>query len=121
MNFFNVDVAGANDGAANVVLPGGRTARVPLRGNSAPAASAELGVRPEHLTVVDPADPAAVLQGAIGIVEHLGNSTLVYVETPAGQLIVQGEGGLEAKTGRLVGLSLSESHTHVFGADGATL
>ncbi len=121
MNFFNVDVTATNDGAASVVLPGGRTARVPLRGNSAPAASAELGVRPEHLTVVDPADPAAVLQGAIGIVEHLGNSTLVYVETPAGQLIVQGEGGLEAKTGRLVGLSLSESHAHVFGADGATL
>jgi multiple sugar transport system ATP-binding protein len=121
MNFFSVDVGGANDGVASVVLPGGQTARVPLRGGSALAAPIELGVRPEHLAVVGPADPAAAFQGAIRIVEHLGNSTLLYVETPAGQLIVQGEGGLEAKAGQAVGLTLSQNHAHLFGASGATL
>jgi multiple sugar transport system ATP-binding protein len=121
MNFIAIDVAAVDDGAANVVLPGGRTARVPLRGGSVLAAPVELGVRPEHLSVVDPADPTAVLQGAIRIVERLGNSTLLYVETPAGQLIVQGDGGAAAKTGQAIGLSLSESHAHLFGADGATL
>jgi hypothetical protein len=41
--------------------------------------------------------------------------------TPAGQLIVEGEGNLEAKTGAPVGLSISEAHAHLFGAAGATL
>ena len=36
----------------------------------------------------------------ISIVEHLGNSTILYVDTPAGQLIVEGEGNLDAKAGR---------------------
>ena len=121
MNFFNVELAGTNDGAANVVLPGWRTARIPLRGGAPVAPPVELGVRPEHLAIVEPTDPAAALQGAIRIVEHLGNSTLLYVETPAGQLIVQGEGGLKAKPGDAVGLTLSESHAHLFGESGATL
>ena len=121
MNFFGVDVSAANDGAASVVLPGGRKARVRLRGNSAIAAPVELGVRPEHLALVGPNDPAAAFNGAIQIIERLGNATHLYVDTPAGQLIVQGEGNLEAKPGQAVGLTLSESHVHLFGASGAML
>src|SRR5271157_742396 len=121
MNFFGVDVAPADDGVANVVLPGGRTARARLRGKSAIAAPVELGVRPEHLALVDPNDPASAFRGAIRIVERLGNATLLYVDTPAGQLIVQGEGNLEAKPGQGVGLTLSESDVHLFGASGASL
>ena len=87
----------------------------------ADARSAELGVRPEHLTVVDPKDPAAAFAGAVAIIEHLGNSTILYVETPVGQLIVEGEGDLDAKSGQTVGLRLNESHARLFGATGATL
>ena len=125
MNFFTVDVtdggAGQGAGFANVALPGGRTARVKLRDGAAAPGSVELGVRPEHFRFVDPAAPNAVLPGAVSIVEHLGNATIIYVDTPAGPLIVQGDGSLAARPGEAVGLSLDETQAHLFGESGATL
>ncbi|MGO8831294.1 MAG: ABC transporter ATP-binding protein [Roseiarcus sp.] len=121
MNFFGVEVSAAHDGAATVVLPGGRKALVRLRENSVIAAPVELGARPEHLGLVDPADPAAAFSGAVQIVERLGNATHLYIDTPAGQLIVQGEGNLEAKPGQTVGVALNEANVHLFGASGAAL
>ena len=120
MNFFGVDASPANDGLANVVLPGGRTARVRLRGNprstrpSNSASGRSISLRRARRSRLG-------LHGAIAIVEHLGNATLLYVDTPAGQLIVQGEGNLDVKPGKAVGLTLSENHVHLFGASGATL
>jgi len=70
--------------------------------------------------LVDPSGGAA-LTGAVRIVERLGNSTLVYVETAAGELIVEGAGDLSVKSGEAVGLVLTEANAHLFGADGATL
>jgi ABC-type sugar transport system ATPase subunit len=102
-------------------LPGGRTAQVGVAAEGADANTVELGVRPEHLTVVDPQDATASFSGVVSIIEHLGNSTILYVDTPAGQLIVEGKGNLEARAGEAVGLRLSEPHAHLFGATGATL
>jgi ABC-type sugar transport system ATPase subunit len=120
MNFFPVDIASINGQAASVVLPGGRTAEVGISASARPG-SAELGVRPENLAIVDPGDSHAAFAGAIAIIEHLGNSTILYVDTPAGQLIVEGEGNLAAKTGQVVGLSLNEGHTRLFGETGTAL
>jgi len=120
MNFFGVDIAAMNGRAASVILPGGRTAQIGVNAG-ADARSAELGVRPEHLTIVGPDDPQAAFAGKIAIIEHLGNATILYVDTPAGQLIVEGEGDLDAKPGQAVGLRLSESHARLFGETGATL
>ena len=55
------------------------------------------------------------------IIERLGNSTILYIETAVGQLIVEGEGDLDAKSGQTVGLRLNQSHARLFGATGATL
>ena len=55
------------------------------------------------------------------IVERLGNSTLLYVDTPAGQLIVEGKGNLEVKSGEPVGLKVMESQAHLFGPTGSVL
>jgi multiple sugar transport system ATP-binding protein len=120
MNFFGVDIAAVNGQTARVVLPGGRTAEIGVRAGAG-ARSAELGVRPEHLAITDPKDPKASFAGAVAIVERLGNSTILYVDTPAGQLIVEGKGDLEAKPGQAVGLRLGESHARLFGETGATL
>ena len=57
-------------------------------------------MRPEHLTIVDPNDPVAAFAGRVAIIEHLGNSTILYVDTSAGQLIVEGEGNLDVKAGQ---------------------
>jgi len=88
---------------------------------SAGPASAELGVRPEHLAIADLNDPHVAFAGAILIVEHLGNSTILYVDTPAGQLIVEGDGNLDAKPGQAAGVRLNESHARLFGETGAAL
>ncbi len=120
MNFLSVGVAALNAKTASVVLPGGRTAEIGVSAG-ADARSAELGVRPEHLAITDPNDPNAALAGAIALIEHLGNSTILYVDTPAGQLIVEAAGDLEAKTGQAVGLRLNEGRARLFGPTGATL
>jgi ABC-type sugar transport system ATPase subunit len=120
MNFFPVQIAAIDGLTASVVLPGGREVAVGVKASGADGRSAELGVRPEHLTIADPDDPGAVFVGAVALVEHLGNSTILYVDTPAGQLIVEGEGDLDVKSGKAVGLRLNETRARLFGASGAT-
>ena len=120
MNFLGVDIAAINGRTASIVLPGGRSAQIGVN-TTAAAGAAELGVRPEHLAIVDPNDPHVAFAGLISIVEHLGNSTILYVDTPAGQLIVEGEGNLDAKSGQAIGLRLNESHARLFGETGAAL
>jgi multiple sugar transport system ATP-binding protein len=120
MNFFDVDIEAMNGQTASLVLPGGRKTEVGIS-TTPGAGSAELGVRPEHLAIVDPNDPHAAFAGAISIIEHLGNSTILYVDTPAGQLIVEGDGNLDVKSGQPVGLRLDEAHARLFGETGAAL
>ena len=121
MNFLSADVVNAYLGYATVALPGGGAARVTVRHAPAPSGPVELGVRPEHLRFVEPNDPAAALPGAVSIVEHLGNATIVYVDTPAGPLIVQGDGALAARPGQNVGLALNEAQAHLFGESGGAV
>ena len=122
MNFLPVGIDAVEGGAATVALPGGGRARVSVKNapNGADKA-ADLGVRPEHLTIVAADDPAAALKGTVAIVEHLGNVTLIYVDTPAGTLIVEGAGSLIVKGGDALGLKLNEPHVRLFGASGATI
>jgi ABC-type sugar transport system ATPase subunit len=121
MNFFAVEVASINGHTASVLLPGGGETNVRVGAQSELGDSTELGVRPEHLMVVDPQDRAASFNGMVAIVEHLGNSTLLYVDTAAGQLIVEGKGNLDVKSGEAVGLKVMENSAHLFGPTGAVL
>ena len=100
MNFFGVDLTGVETGRATVALPGGKTARVGVRNGAAPDGAVELGVRPEHIALTAPDDPTAAFPGAVVVVEHLGSATILYVDTQAGRLIVQGEGNLAARPAR---------------------
>jgi ABC-type sugar transport system ATPase subunit len=122
MNFFTVGLEAVEGNTATVRLPGGRSARVGVKSSTAGVGQAvDLGVRPEHLTIVEAAAPAAAFEGTVGIVERLGNTTLVYVDTPGGQLIVEAKGTLEVKGGDPIGLKLEEPHVLLFGADGAAI
>jgi multiple sugar transport system ATP-binding protein len=118
MNFFGAEIAGVHDGVANVALPGGRAARASARNGARPEGPVELGVRPEHLALTSADDPHAAFAGSVAIVERLGNATIVYVDTPAGPLIMQGEGNLAVKPGETIGLILGEANVHLFGASG---
>jgi ABC-type sugar transport system ATPase subunit len=120
MNFFPVRVEGREGAAALAALPGGGRARVRLRSGTADG-EVELGVRPEHLSIVGANDALAAFKGAVVIVERLGNTTIVYVDTPAGQLIVEAKGNLDIASGAAVGVTLNEAEAHLFGVDGAAL
>ncbi len=121
MNFFPGALGGIAGRRASVTLPGGRVVEVALRSTPPDAGQIELGVRPEHLTLVAPGDLSASFAGAVAFVERLGSSTLLYVDTPAGRLIVEGDGNLGVKPGERVGLAVDAAQAHLFGADGAAL
>ena len=118
MNFLPAKVEGNENGEARLSLPGGGTALARLRGGRAEG-DCELGVRPQHLSLTEAAE--APLRGVVAIVEHLGNATLVHVDTQAGLLVIEGDGLLKIEPGAKVRLAINESETHLFGGDGELL
>jgi ABC-type sugar transport system ATPase subunit len=118
MNFFKASATGHAGNEVTLELPGGRDARIATRGGSLPTGGEiEIGVRPEHLRLGAAGTGTAAFDGAVRIVEQLGNSTLVYVETAAGSLIVEGEGNLKVAPGEAVGINIDAASAHLFGAD----
>ena len=117
MNFFKADVTGQDGNSVTLTLPGGRTAKIATRGGKAGAGSVDVGVRPEHLDLAAPGAPNAAFDGTVRIVEQLGNSTLIYVDTPAGHLIVEGEGNLQVTPGEARSVVIETQNAHLFGAD----
>jgi len=121
MNFIKANVASRDGDGYTVTLPGGRTAKIVSRGGSASGTGVEIGVRPEHFEIGAPGAAGSSFDGTVSIVEQLGNSTLLYVDTPGGTLIVEGEGNLKVAVGDKVGLTLNPSESHLFGADGKVI
>ncbi len=118
MNFIAADVTGRNADAYTVALPGGRNATITSRGGTAAGNNVEVGVRPEHLSLGPAGAADSSFDGTVSIVEQLGNATLLYVDTAAGTLIVEGEGNLDIDLGDKVGLTIDPKHAHLFGTDG---
>ena len=73
---------------------------------------------PEHLHLTEANNKSAATTGTTTVIEQLGNSTYVYVDTPAGQLIVQGAGNLHIASGTNVGITIDKEAAKMFGADG---
>ena len=61
------------------------------------------------------------IDGKVALVEHLGSSTLLHVDTAAGQLIVEGEGNLKIAVGETVGLTIDKAASHLFAPDGRVI
>ena len=102
-----------SDGGAQI---GG--AHVPVSLNSPPHSGAEikLGVRPEHLRLIDPAQ--ASLRGAILVSERLGGQTLAHVSLQGGDTaIVALDGAQNPQAGEKVGIAPNAgSALHIFDA-----
>jgi multiple sugar transport system ATP-binding protein len=111
---FGFDRAGA--ASASMLVVAARNAL-----DSGRAEPAEIGIRPEHIAIADPSDQRAHLTGVVQLVERLGNLTIVYVSTPAGQLVVEGSGEMAIRVDDSVGLTFDASRTHVFGRDGRVM
>jgi multiple sugar transport system ATP-binding protein len=81
---------------------------------------AELGIRPEHLDVADPAQAPFV--GIVDVVEHLGSDTNIYVQVEGvGPLLVRQHGHLPVRAGERLGITMQPGKFHVFAADGQAL
>ena len=85
--------------------------------------SVEVGLRPEHCDVLAPgvapgADDTA-LDAEIMLVEHLGESNLLYLKMDDGQeLIVRGDGNAEVRLGDSVIVRAPSSALYLFKSDG---
>ncbi len=86
--------------------------------NSSPSQPKEIGIRPEHIAISDPSNLRAQISGTVQLVERLGNLTVVYVDTGAGQLVVEGNGEVVIQVDDIVGLVFDPYRTHMFSDDG---
>ena len=98
---------------------GGSTLTLPARGDFTGDRPVDLGVRPEDITLVNPGDGG--LQGHVTVVEALGNTTFVHVDTSLGQINVEADPTLRLEPGAAVGLKLNPAKVHVFDDTGRAM
>jgi multiple sugar transport system ATP-binding protein len=114
MNFLPITPRSETREEFVVQLPGGSEIKVPKRIAEASSPPIEIGVRPEHIAVGSASDG---VRGNVFMVEHLGNSTIIHVQTDGGALVAQQDGDSSVKVGENVSLSLSPERLHLFGSD----
>lgn len=98
------------------VIAGGLAGMMP----TACVGATQLGIRPEHITVVEPG--AGYCDGQVEVVEYLGADTFVVVGCgSAGQVSVRITGDSDLRPGATVGLSFDVAMAHFFDADGMAI
>jgi multiple sugar transport system ATP-binding protein len=99
-------------------LPGGDI-RLPAKLAAKPSF---IGVRPEHLELVEAGRPDA-LKGHVTMTEHLGSDTYAYVALDGAEelLVVRLSGEHAVWSNQPIGIRLDASMAHVFAADGRSL
>jgi multiple sugar transport system ATP-binding protein len=120
MNFVVAEARAASGKDAVVDLPGGHALTLTTQGGLKSSGSVEVGIRPEHVRLGQPDDPKASLGGTVQILERLGNATIMYVNTDAGQIVVQDDGDVAMKAGDNVSVIFDPARVHVF-ANNATV
>jgi ABC-type sugar transport system ATPase subunit len=121
MNFLPVTEASVNGRKLSLgIAKARRHIKLEARceGDGRASKPAEIGIRPEHVILTKTQDPAATLTGKTLLVERLGNLTIAYIETAAGQVVVQGDGNLALRADEPVGIKLDAARMHVFAEDG---
>jgi ABC-type sugar transport system ATPase subunit len=120
MNFLPATLVSAEGRSLRLGLSGKSEITLQSKHGASAAASKpkEIGIRPEHVRLLDPGDKAAALQGVTTIIEQLGNTTFVYVDSEAGPMIVEADGALTMTPGTNVGIGIDAARAHVFGEGG---
>ena len=119
MNFVAAEARVADGRDAVLDLPGGGEMKLTTRStlDNQVRGALELGIRPEHIKLSSPDDPRANIGGTVQILERLGNSTIMYVATKAGQIVVQDDGESKMQAGENVGVIFDPIHAHLFAAN----
>ncbi|MBV1902741.1 MAG: TOBE domain-containing protein, partial [Marinosulfonomonas sp.] len=96
-----------------VKLESGRRLEIPMA--SAPkSAAVMLGVRPDDLL---PGSEAPLISGTVTVREPLGHDTLIYVDTPAGEVTAKADGRTPPQVGETVDLGADTANLHLFDTD----
>ena len=109
MNFLKAESQGET-----TVLPGGGKVGLGRRGQVV-----EIGIRPEHVGLTNPG--AGQIDGVVTVVEHLGNTSFVYLDTAGGQIIAEADAEVAAHPGDRAGIVIDPARTHAFDSQGRTL
>jgi multiple sugar transport system ATP-binding protein len=126
MNFLEASLVGEEGAIATVRLACGAHVEVAAdAGDAAVGARVTLGVRPEHLRMLDAegADGPGI-PGTVSLVEYLGDVILAYVQVEgAPEMVAVKCGGGQAlpAVGSPVLLAFDPGHACLFGADGAAM
>lgn len=115
MNFLKL---GPSVGGRLHAVAGGQVMLPPDLG----ATPAELGIRPEHLELVEAGTPGS-LAGHVTMTEHLGSDTFAYVALDGQDdfLTVRLSGDRAVRRNERIGVGFDPAMIHVFAADGTTL
>ncbi len=98
----------------------GNGAEIELPDQPLTAQAKELGVRPEHIDVVD--NGSGDLSAVADVVEHLGSDTNIYVNVKGiGSMMVRKHGNIPVKSGERLGLRIQTENAHLFAKDGTAL
>ncbi|MEX0406855.1 sn-glycerol-3-phosphate ABC transporter ATP-binding protein UgpC [Aquibium sp. LZ166] len=116
MNFVRADISGGDRAIARL----GDGTSMPLYLDNPVSGSYELGIRPEGIRVVDPGKRnAATIRAKAGVVERLGERTLVYCTLKDGtEVIAQDSGRSDVSPGDDVDLDFDPSAVHLFDQSG---
>ncbi len=117
MNFLHARALSTAQGLE--VTLGGATLTLPARAIPAGEHPVDLGVRPEDIRLTNAGE--GKLSGRIAVVEALGNTTFIHVDTDRGQVNVQTDAALRLEVGGTVGLAFDLTKVHVFDATGLSL
>lgn len=109
MNFIACAKPGTN-GTAH--LPSGGTVKTDRKLKNQNAAH-YLGIRPEHITIVPESEATVV--GTVGVGEHLGSDTFVYLDVPNTEtLIIRLQGDVGITVGQKLGIRFDPEQIHLF-------
>ena len=102
-----------------IVGLGASSMTLPTRADFVGERAVELGARPEDISLTNPGE--GEIQGRVGVVEALGNTTFVHIDTPLGQVNVESDPAVKLVTGSNVGLRLNADKVHVFDKAGKVM
>ncbi len=115
MNFLSADIQDPNASTARL----GNGAELPLNLTVPSSGSFEVGIRPEGVKITDAKDKSGSTQAKAGVVERLGERTLVYCTLEDGtELIAQDSGHSKITPGDVITLRFDTSAVHLFDKSG---
>jgi multiple sugar transport system ATP-binding protein len=115
MNFLPVTLDRSGDDLVlTVPVADSRPIAVRGRDGGADPDSFTMGIRPEHIDLVDPGSDSASLRGTVTLLESLGPRNIVHLSSDGYLLRVTVPPTLRPRVGEAVGLELETRRVHVF-------